>query len=50
MIQPGGVAKATNPIVSASAAEKELLKVAIAGLRGNIAKGVEFAQTSSAKL
>lgn len=45
---PGGVAKATNPIASASAAEKELLKVAITGLRGNISKGVEFVKASSA--
>lgn len=50
MKQPGGVAKATNPLDKASDAEKQLLEVAITGLKGNIAKGVEFAQASSAKL
>lgn len=48
--QPGGVVKATNPLGKASDAEKKLLEVAIAGLKGNISKGVEFAQASSAKL
>ncbi|KAI5854837.1 malate dehydrogenase, NAD-dependent [Tricharina praecox] len=47
---PGGVVKATNPLGKASDAEKKLLEVAIAGLKGNISKGVEFAQASSAKL
>lgn len=50
MQQPGGVAKATNPLPNASNTEKKLLEVAIDGLKGNIAKGVEFAQTFSAKL
>lgn len=45
---PGGAVKATNPLIAASEAEKKLLEVAIAGLKGNIAKGVEFVQASSA--
>jgi malate dehydrogenase len=49
-MQPGGAVKATNPLPAVSEAEKKLLAVAIAGLKGNIAKGVEFAQASSAKL
>jgi len=48
--QPCGVAKATNPLCKASDAEKQLLEAAITGLKGNIAKGVEFVQSSSAKL
>ena len=50
VLQPGGVVKATNPLASATEAERGLLETAVAGLRGNIAKGVEFVQASSAKL
>jgi malate dehydrogenase len=49
-MQPGGVVKATNPLAAASEAEKKLLEVAVSELKGNITKGVEFAQSSSAKL
>lgn len=43
---PNGALKATNPLPKASTTEKELLKTAINGLKGNIAKGVEFVQSS----
>jgi malate dehydrogenase len=46
MLQPNGALKATNPLPKASTTEKELLKTAINGLKGNIAKGVEFVQSS----
>jgi len=45
---PNGVQKATNPLATATAAEKKLLEIAVSGLKGNIAKGVEFVQASSA--
>ena len=45
--QPHGALKATNPLATASEAEKKLLKIAIDGLKGNITKGVEFVTTSS---
>ena len=50
VLQPGGAVKATNPLASATAAEKGLLETAIDGLKGNIAKGVDYVQASSAKL
>lgn len=39
---PEGAVRVQNPLSKASAYEKELLKVAIDGLSGNITKGVEF--------
>jgi len=39
-----GVKEAKNVIGSANAAEKKLLEACYAGLKGNIAKGVEFAK------
>ena len=50
VLQPGGVVRATNPLASATEAERGLLETAVAGLRGSIAKGVGFVQASSAKL
>ncbi|PWW80351.1 malate dehydrogenase [Tuber magnatum] len=47
---PNGVAKATNPLGSINEREKELLEVAIKGLKSNIDKGVEFASAEPAKL
>ncbi|KAF8249447.1 malate dehydrogenase, NAD-dependent [Wilcoxina mikolae CBS 423.85] len=43
---PNGALKATNPLTKASPEEKKLLEAAISGLKGNIAKGVEFVQSS----
>jgi len=39
-----GAVKAIDPLSAASPAEKELLKVAMEGLKTNIDKGIEFAQ------
>ena len=44
-----GVKEAKNVIGSANAAEKKLLEACYAGLKGNIAKGVEFAQLPPAE-
>ncbi|KAG9242407.1 lactate/malate dehydrogenase [Calycina marina] len=44
-----GVEKALNPLANITDKEKELLKVAIEGLKGNISKGVTFAQTPAQK-
>jgi len=41
---PNGAIKALNPVASANEYEKKLLEKAVDGLKGNIAKGVEFAQ------
>lgn len=46
---PKGAQKAYNPLPSATDYEKELLKVAIKGLEGNIKKGVEFIQNAAAE-
>jgi len=47
---PNGVEKVTNPLTGISGKEKELVKVAIEGLKGNIQKGVEFANKPAQKL
>jgi len=44
-----GVEKALNPLTSIDDAEKVLLKAAIEGLKGNIAKGVSFAHNPPQK-
>ncbi|KAL7268208.1 hypothetical protein RUND412_009178 [Rhizina undulata] len=44
---PHGAQKAQNPISSISDAEKKLLDIAVAGLKDNIDKGVEFVTASS---
>jgi len=45
-----GAEKAINPLTNINDAEKELLKAAIEGLKGNIAKGVDFAHNPPQKL
>ncbi|KAH7041129.1 lactate/malate dehydrogenase [Microdochium trichocladiopsis] len=44
-----GVEKVTNPLTGISDKEKELVKVAIEGLKGNIQKGVQFAHNPPQK-
>ncbi|KAL4989057.1 lactate/malate dehydrogenase [Aspergillus falconensis] len=46
---PNGVQKAVNILDSVTEAEKKLLETAIKGLKGNIDKGVEFAQSPPPK-
>ncbi|KAJ6264775.1 hypothetical protein Dda_0927 [Drechslerella dactyloides] len=46
---PNGVVKATNPLPNANEYEKKLLEKCYEGLKGNIAKGVEFIGTQSSK-
>ncbi|KAL9625019.1 MAG: hypothetical protein Q9160_000748 [Pyrenula sp. 1 TL-2023] len=46
---PSGAEKAHNPLSSANAYEKKLIETAIAGLKGNIAKGIDFAHNPPAK-
>lgn len=48
-MQPNGVEKVTNPLADISEKEKELVKVAIEGLKSNIQKGVEFANKGTQK-
>jgi len=43
-IQPSGAEKAIDVVSSANEHEKKLLQACYDGLKGNIAKGVEFAQ------
>ena len=47
--QPEGAEKAQNIIGSANEYEKKLLEACYAGLKGNISKGVEFANNPPAK-
>jgi len=47
---PSGAAHATNPLSSASSHEKKLLEAAIAGLKTNVEKGVEFVLNPPPKL
>jgi len=44
-----GVEKAINPLTNITDAEKTLLKACVEGLKGNIAKGVEFAHQPAQK-
>jgi len=44
---PNGATKAQNPLPATNDQEKQLLKVAVSQLDGNISKGVEFAQAAS---
>ncbi|MCJ1260233.1 hypothetical protein MMC22_000092 [Lobaria immixta] len=46
---PSGAEKATNPLPNIDADEKQLLEACKTGLKGNIEKGVEFAQNPPAK-
>jgi len=46
---PSGAEKATNPLSGVNAHEKKLLKACIAGLKGNIEKGVEFVKNPPPK-
>ncbi|KAF3935599.1 hypothetical protein ABW19_dt0204146 [Dactylella cylindrospora] len=46
---PEGAVKATNPLPNATEYEKELLKKAVEGLKGNISKGVEFIAAQASK-
>jgi len=48
-IQKTGAEKALNPLANISEGEKTLLKAAVEGLKGNISKGVTFAQTPAQK-
>lgn len=41
-VQPNGAEKAINPLEGITEKEKALLTKCIDGLKGNIAKGVEF--------
>ncbi|KAK6349722.1 hypothetical protein TWF696_006001 [Orbilia brochopaga] len=47
---PNGAVRATNPLVKVSDYEEKLLEKCYEGLKGNIAKGVEFIATQSSKL
>ncbi|KAL4782746.1 lactate/malate dehydrogenase [Aspergillus varians] len=47
---PNGVQKALNILEGITADEQKLLEIAIQGLKGNIDKGVEFAQSPPPKL
>lgn len=49
ILQPSGVEKATNPLGDISAKEKQLLEACKTGLKDNIHKGVEFAQSPPPK-
>lgn len=49
ILQPSGVEKATNPLRDISANEKQLLEACKTGLKDNIHKGVEFAQSPPPK-
>ncbi|KAL7626261.1 hypothetical protein AAE478_003031 [Parahypoxylon ruwenzoriense] len=46
---PNGAEKATNPLAGITEKEKSLVDVAIAGLKGNIEKGVSFAHNPPQK-
>ncbi|KAI0180432.1 malate dehydrogenase [Hypoxylon sp. FL1284] len=46
---PAGVEKATNPLAGITEKEKSLVDVAVAGLKGNIEKGVSFAHNPPQK-
>jgi malate dehydrogenase len=48
-LQPNGVEKATNPLEGITDKEKALLEKAIAGLKDNIKKGVDFAHNPPQK-
>ena len=48
-LQPSGAEKAINVLGDANEYEQKLIKAAIDGLKGNIAKGIEFAQNPPAK-
>lgn len=47
--QPNGAEKAINPLGNITEKEKQLLAKAIEGLKGNIDKGVAFANASPQK-
>jgi len=47
---PSGAEKAINVLGSANAHEKKLIETAIAGLKGNIEKGIEFVKSPPPKL
>jgi malate dehydrogenase len=44
-----GTEKATNPLSSMNAHEKRLVEICIAGLKGNIEKGIEFVKNPPQK-
>jgi malate dehydrogenase len=47
--QTSGAEKALNPLTNLDDGEKTLLKAAVEGLKGNIAKGVTFAHSTPQK-
>merc|ERR1712093_274432 len=50
LLGTSGVEKAINPLSNINDAEKTLLKACVEGLKGNIAKGVDFAHNPPQKL
>lgn len=49
ILQPSGAEKATNPLRDINSNEKQLLEACKTGLKDNILKGVEFAQSPPPK-